>query len=164
MNSFLLFMAAVVGMIIFMEISQTPTTPASSKEKISINSLAFSKKKNVAAVGTEDGRIILWDASLNDERYELDAHKTTIENLMFSRDGSWLLSTDTDGMVILWSTRTGELVKKLRKLNENGFPTKIKEFIDIDADCRCLIFELKTDSVVYYNYKTETMSKEQPIL
>jgi WD40 repeat protein len=164
MNSFLLFLATILGVVIFVGLSNSPPVALPTTDKIEINSLAYSDIKNVAAIGQKNGQILLWDTELDHERLVLKAHNQVIDHLLFSKDGRWLLSMDTDGLVILWSTRTGDLVQKLTHLSKLGYPSNINAFTDIDTDCRCLVFQLTSDTVIHYNYKTDEISSKTPIL
>ncbi|MGB0863501.1 MAG: WD40 repeat domain-containing protein [Saprospiraceae bacterium] len=164
MNSFLLFLVTILSFVIFIELSNSPPTQPLTNDSIEINSLAFAKVKSLAAIGKKNGKILLWDTELDHQRLVLEAHNQIIDHLLFSKDGRWLLSLDTEGLVILWSTRTGDLVQKLPHLSKHGYPTNINEFVDIDTDCHCLVFELKSDSIILYNYKTGEISSKTPIL
>lgn len=164
MNSFLLFLAIILSVVIFVELSNAPPAQSVRTNKIEINSLAYSDLKNVAAIGQKNGQILLWDTELDDQRLVLEAHNQVIDHLLFSKDGRWLLSMDTDGLVILWSTRTGDLVQKLTNLSKLGYPNNINAFTDIDTDCRCLVFQLNSDTIIHYNYKTDEISSKTPIL
>jgi WD40 repeat protein len=61
------------------------------------------------AVGTLDGRVLLWTSETGEPR-ELGRHDGQVTALAFSGDGETIASAGVDGRVCLWSPRTGGLL------------------------------------------------------
>ncbi len=60
-----------------------------------------------AAIGFEDGRLVLWDATTGQVVYELAGHNGRVAGLAFSPDGKILASTAADGTLRLWGVASG---------------------------------------------------------
>jgi WD40 repeat protein len=67
-----------------------------------LHSLALAPGDGTLAVGTEDGRILLWSPPEERQHAELAGHRGPVSRLAFTPDGHWLLSSGEDGLVQLW--------------------------------------------------------------
>lgn len=62
----------------------------------------------VAAGGSGDGKVRLWDAETNEELYGLEGHTAEVLSVAFSPNGMVLASGAKDGTVRLWNAKTGK--------------------------------------------------------
>jgi eukaryotic-like serine/threonine-protein kinase len=67
-----------------------------------IRSVALSESASLIAAGTDDGRIVLFDAASHAPRATLDGHTTGVYALAFTPTGKVLASGSDDGTVKLW--------------------------------------------------------------
>ncbi|CAE6514302.1 unnamed protein product [Rhizoctonia solani] len=73
-----------------------------------VESIAFSPNGQFFASGSEDGTLIVWDASTGERLFEpLRAHSWAILSIVFSPDGSQIASGSRDLTIRLWSSHTG---------------------------------------------------------
>lgn len=75
------------------------------KHTSGISALAFHPNGGMLAVGTKDGKILLWDVQSGTKVREFEGHTGDVQSLAFRPDGSWLASSD-NGMVRLWNLET----------------------------------------------------------
>jgi U3 small nucleolar RNA-associated protein 5 len=75
-----------------------------------------------AAVGGEDGKIVLWDLARGKVKHELDVGEA-VNDVAFSPAGDVLYSCSNDKNVLEWQVETGELLRKIKV--DKGGATKI---------------------------------------
>ncbi len=63
----------------------------------------FAPSGDLAAIGTEDGPIVLCDVRTGSTEARLEGHTGSVTNLAFSADGARLVSSGDDGRARLWS-------------------------------------------------------------
>ncbi|CUA69200.1 Vegetative incompatibility protein HET-E-1 [Podospora anserina] [Rhizoctonia solani] len=92
---------------IYMQDDSEPR-PSSAGHKDQVKSIAFSPNGQFFASGSEDGTLIVWDASTGERLFEpLRAHSCVILSIVFSPDGSQIASGSRDLTIRLWSSHTG---------------------------------------------------------
>lgn len=77
-----------------------------------VTAIAISRSNRIAATGSADREIKIWDAVTGEERFCLLGHRATISGLAFSNDGL-LVSVDRGGILIAWDSSTFEHVTTL---------------------------------------------------
>ncbi len=81
--------------------------------------LAYSPDGSQLAIGSENGTVLLWDTTGNNEPIILRKHTgrantlVSVRNLAFSPNGKMLASGDADNKVQLWDTGTGKILATL---------------------------------------------------
>jgi WD40 repeat protein len=68
----------------------------------------------VAATGSIDGTLSLWDAGNGRLLATLEGHASLIRSLALSGDGRLLASGSTDGTLRTWDVRSGTALRMLR--------------------------------------------------
>ncbi|KAI0543896.1 WD40-repeat-containing domain protein [Xylaria curta] len=82
--------------------------------KTSVCFVKFSVDGKMAASGSFDGEILLWDAGKGTPiRALTGGHSRPIKSLAFSRNGKFLISAGNDGTVGIWDTGSGKMIRKL---------------------------------------------------
>lgn len=71
-------------------------------------SLAFSPDGSLVAAGSEEGKVLLWQAQDGVLAHTLVGHSGPVLALAFSPDGGLLASSGWDGAVRLWDARSAE--------------------------------------------------------
>lgn len=66
-------------------------------------SLSISPDSSIVAMGTEYGRVDLWDPLSCETILSLEGHREQINAVHFSADGTRLLTASEDGRVIIWN-------------------------------------------------------------
>ena len=76
-----------------------------------VSAVAFSPSRPLAATGSRDGSIALWDvgrglydAVIGFRERSLSANAGGVESLSFSASGDWLASTGVDQSIMIWNT------------------------------------------------------------
>ncbi|KAI0186797.1 WD40-repeat-containing domain protein [Xylaria flabelliformis] len=91
----------------------SPKGPLLCHER-SICFVTFSVDGKLAASGSFDGKILLWDADKGTPiRAFTGGHVRPIKSLAFSRNGKVLISTSNDGTVGIWDANSGKMMRKL---------------------------------------------------
>lgn len=79
---------------------QAPRLTSTGRSRL--NALALAPGSGIAAVGSEDGTILLWDVRAWQQMGEpMTPHIQGVRELAFDRDGTTLASTSEDGQVVL---------------------------------------------------------------
>ncbi|PCH41760.1 WD40 repeat-like protein [Wolfiporia cocos MD-104 SS10] len=73
-----------------------------------ICALAYSPDGLRIASGSEDAKIIIWDAETGQRLHECRSHEETICSLAFSPNSTEFVSGSRDGKAIIWSVGSGE--------------------------------------------------------
>ncbi len=73
-----------------------------------INALAFSHDGKILVSGSDDRRIILWDASTGRKLKELIGHTGAITSVDFSPNDTTIVSAGIDGTIRLWDVEAGQ--------------------------------------------------------
>lgn len=155
MNSFLLLVCAVLGTIILIELN-TGNVPFSTEEEVVVmETMTTSSMRNYNAVATNKGKILLWKGKNRQNAEMLIRHDAAIEDLKFSEDGRWLLSTDKRGASSLWTTRKGDFVLEMHRLDDNGLSGKDVKLLNVDAFSRQLVFLTRNHVKIYYDYNKD---------
>jgi WD40 repeat protein len=81
--------------------------------------LAYASDGKLLAVGQEDGKILLLDASTGEVKKTLNGHQGIVvsRGLQFAPDGKQLASASFDGTVRLWDVASGSQVAQLDEHN-----------------------------------------------
>ena len=95
-----LYDAGTLGQVYFMEVD------------VGVRSISFSPDGNLLAVGTNDGRIQLWEVSSGTLIRSLKGHYGAVEDVTFSPSGE-LLASGSGLDVRLWRVADGELIEVL---------------------------------------------------
>lgn len=85
-----------------------------------VTAAAFDPASRLLAVGTNQGEILLIEASTGEVIRKLTGLTKAPDRLAFSPDGSTLLSTDTSGIINLWDVDSGENLARVA--DYNGLP------------------------------------------
>lgn len=84
-----------------------------------VNIVRFSHNGKILASGSDDQKIILWDAETMDKIIELTGHTGAITALDFSPDDSTIVSAGTDGTIRIWVTATGQESLRLEGIDDS---------------------------------------------
>ncbi len=122
------------------------------------NAVALSKDNNHFAIGTQDGKIHLWDATTGKRKKALIGHASLFKKqdkeviaLAFSPDGKILASGSEDKTVQLWNTQDFNKITTLR--GHKGWITSIafsqdgKTLATGDASKVIKLWDIKTKKV-----------------
>lgn len=85
-----------------------------------VTAAAFDPASRILAVCTNQGEILLIEASTKKVIRKLTGLTKTPDRLAFSPDGSTLLTTDTSGIINLWDVHSGENLSRVT--DYNGLP------------------------------------------
>jgi len=95
-------------------------------EKLAISALAFSPNGALMAVGSETGRIEIWDMRVRQEMHSFDAHRGLVSAIAFSPDKRPILATaGNDNVVNLWDPVLG---KPLFSISSHSAPVAALAF------------------------------------
>ena len=64
--------------------------------------VAYSPKGDILAIGSEDGKVHLWDTKRGLYKQMLEGHTLPVRSVVFSPDGRTLASGSDDGTILLW--------------------------------------------------------------
>ena len=71
-----------------------------------VNSIEISPDSKKLVVGTQDGKISIWDLENNSDPYIIDQNsKNAITSVAYNKKGSWLVTGDSKGGVRIWDTK-----------------------------------------------------------
>ncbi|HVE85352.1 MAG TPA: WD40 repeat domain-containing protein [Myxococcales bacterium] len=84
------------------------------KEGEAFSALAGAPREELLAMGTELGRLVLWDARTSKAVKQGAAHSGRVLAAQFTADGKKLLTAGADGFVKLWDAKKGTLLKAVR--------------------------------------------------
>ncbi|CAE6375190.1 unnamed protein product [Rhizoctonia solani] len=70
-------------------------------------SIAFSPSRQLIASGSDDGVVMIWDATTRERLFGPLMHSGSVFSIAFSPDGTQLASGCFDGIICLWSSLTG---------------------------------------------------------
>jgi WD40 repeat protein/energy-coupling factor transporter ATP-binding protein EcfA2 len=86
-------------------INKTSEALFTIKKNKMVNSVSFSNKGDLLAVGDDAGVLRIWDISKRKVVNVLTAHKARINDVKFSRDDHFLASASFDGRVDIWNMK-----------------------------------------------------------
>ncbi|XP_066148486.1 retinoblastoma-binding protein 5 homolog [Euwallacea fornicatus] len=75
---------------------------------------AFNKRGTLLAVGSNDGKIVIWDFLTRGMAKTISAHVHPICSVSWSRNSYKIASASTDNNVCIWNVLTGECEQKYR--------------------------------------------------
>ena len=76
--------------------------------------LAYSPDGEMLAIGSEDGRLTLWNAQTGELIRELPGHgQQLVSTVVFSQDGELLVSGGFDSLIKIWHIASGRLLGEL---------------------------------------------------
>ncbi|OFX83938.1 MAG: hypothetical protein A2W99_03730 [Bacteroidetes bacterium GWF2_33_16] len=79
-----------------------------------VNAIKISPDNKNLAIGTQDGKIILWDIENKTiSRTVFEEAKNAVTALSFNHNGSWFASGDSKGNVKIWETKNYTLLETL---------------------------------------------------
>ena len=88
----------------------TPEIVVQSGHILGILTVHFSPKGLLAATGSADESIRMWDLRIGCELRAFTGHRGPIYGVRFSPDGKWIASASYDRTVRVWDVETGEAV------------------------------------------------------
>lgn len=71
---------------------------------------AFNRRGYVLAVGSNDGRVFIWDIMTRTIAKVISAHGSIVTALSWSRNGKLLATSSTDCYVCIWDVITSECI------------------------------------------------------
>lgn len=73
--------------------------------------VAYNNDASLIATGGQDAKVIIWDATSKEIKFELKGHASLVFDVAFSPDGELLASCSKDQTIIVWNTTSGLLDK-----------------------------------------------------
>jgi WD40 repeat protein len=86
-------------------INKTSEALFTTKKNKMVNTVSFSNKGDLLAVGDDAGVLRIWDFSKRKVVNVLTAHKARINDVKFSEDDHFLASASFDGRVDIWNMK-----------------------------------------------------------
>ena len=83
--------------------------------------------------GSEDGTVVIWNASTGRVQHRFATHRTNISALALGANGTRLATASADNQVVLWDYSSGEL------LGSFAGPDATVESLSFDASGNLLI-------------------------
>jgi len=84
-------------------------------ETKSITAVALSHDSRLAAAGTSEGQIYVWDTESGEQRYLLKIHTKAVNALTFNDDGKYLAAGSDDKKISIWNLELGALERLIEK-------------------------------------------------
>ncbi|MGE6631695.1 WD40 repeat domain-containing protein [Bacillus sp. NPDC077027] len=78
-----------------------------------LDTISGNNKKEVFALGRDDGTVIIYDAVTLQMKKTIKAHLQGVKRVNFSPSGNYLLTAGYDHLIKLWDYETGELTNTL---------------------------------------------------
>ena len=91
--------------------SQSMETVIQLGHAAAVTAVAFSPDGKVAATGSKDKSIILWEASTGNQIRTFAGHDSEITDIRFTPDGKYLISGCWDHTVRIWDIMTGKMTR-----------------------------------------------------
>ena len=107
--------------------------------------------KGIFAVGYEDGKIRLEDASNGEHLKTLQGHKDHVNQLAFSPDGTLLVANTPNAPLRLWDVSTG---KSLKTLTQN---TKFRGILTFSKDGKTLACQTREGEIELWDVASKTL-------
>ena len=73
-----------------------------------VYAVAFSPDGTRIASGSDDKKLIIWDARSGERTATLEGHTHRVTSVAFSPDGTRIVSGSWDQKLIIWDARSGE--------------------------------------------------------
>lgn len=113
--------------------------------------MTFSPDGKKLYLGTQDGRIRIYDPLTRKDTQTVLAHGERITDLKISPDGLWLVSASWDHTIKIWNGETGVL-----KYTFEGHPQKV-EALDVSPDGKWLVSGGEDSVLKLWNLETGTL-------
>ena len=94
-----------------------------------VTSVAVSPDGKVAATGSADNSIKLWNLETGETTVALDGHSATVSSLQFSDYGDKLVSASADKTIRVWDPVNGKLIGRIDTSTELNAVTLVTELI-----------------------------------
>jgi RNA polymerase sigma factor (sigma-70 family) len=91
-----------------------PTATLEIDVKSNVRALRFSADGRYLITGSDDSRVIVWDAKTGKAIRTFASHKKEIRSLAASKDGKLLISGDEGGVICLWDIARGLLLAQMK--------------------------------------------------
>src|SRR5262249_60054107 len=82
--------------------------------KASVSCVAFNPGGHIAATGSADRTVRIWNVTSGELIRTLPGHDSTVSSVAFSPDGKLIASGSWDKAVTLWDASTGTLARTLQ--------------------------------------------------
>jgi WD40 repeat protein len=104
-----------------------------------VYTVAFSPDGTLAASGSQDSTVIIWNVADHSIVHHLGAgnaagHEVDVWNVKFTPDGTKLVSGDSFGYIFVWDVATGEIISDYPSIHEGHI-----EDIDFSQDGRLVL-------------------------
>jgi WD40 repeat protein len=96
-----------------------------------VRALVRMPKQDVVIIGTEDGKVRLWDLTSGKVVAELDARSGPVGGVAVARNESWIAAAYRDHVIGIWDTKTRKPQKFLR---DNAFDIRTRLLPGPDED------------------------------
>lgn len=113
-----------------------------------VNGVTYSLNGALLASGSEDGKVILWNAASGEIIRTLEAHSASVNAVAFSPDNTQLATGSADKTVALWKVETGE---KLFTLEQH---TKAINCLAFSPDGSVVVAAAQDNSLSVWNTQT----------
>ncbi len=118
-----------------------------------VTAVAISEDGRYIATGSEDLRIILWDANTQAIITEFSGHQGIVSGLAFSPDSMQLVSVGNDALVIVWDIASGTPLLQLRGhrnvITDVAYSPTGEQFATSSGDDTVIIWDAITGEIIH---------------